>query len=85
MDRGDDSEGFGSGEAPMTDVERANSAEFTDAILIAASLYSDVELAFWLTAPHPLLDMWTPVQLLARGEAGRLLSIMRGLEDGAYV
>lgn len=64
---------------------RANYAEFAEALLIAAGMYSDVELAFWLNAPQPLLEMWTPVQLLARGEADRLLAAMRRLEDGAYI
>lgn len=64
---------------------RPNFAEFADALLIAASMYTDVELAFWLTAPQPLIGMWTPVQLLARGEADKLRSVMRAIEDGAYV
>lgn len=66
-------------------VPRPNFAEFSEALLIAAGLYNDVELAFWLTAPQPLLGMWTPVQLLARGEAPKLLQAMQGLEDGVYV
>lgn len=64
---------------------RPNYAEFAEALLIAATLYDDVELAFWLTAPQPLIEMWTPVQLLARGESARLLSALRALEDGAYI
>lgn len=64
---------------------RPNFAEFHEAVLIAAGLYSDVELAFWLTAPQPLLEMWTPIQLLARGESGRLLQVMRQIEEGVYV
>lgn len=62
-----------------------NFAEFADAVLIAAGMYTDVELAFWLNAPQPLIGMWTPIQLLARGEASKLLSVMRAIEDGAYV
>lgn len=70
----------------MTDVEpRPNFKEFADAILIAAGMYTDVELAFWLTAPQPLIEMWTPVQLLARGEADRLLMVMRQIDDGVYL
>jgi hypothetical protein len=64
---------------------RPNFAEFSEALLIAAGMYSDVELAFWLTAPQPLLDMWTPVQLLARGEAPRLLQVMQQIENGVYI
>jgi Lar family restriction alleviation protein len=64
---------------------RPNFDEFSQALLIAAGLYSDVELAFWLTAPQPLLDMWTPVQLLARGEAPKLLQVMQQIEDGVYI
>jgi hypothetical protein len=62
-----------------------NTHDFAEAFKIAATLYSDVELAFWLNAPQPLLGMWTPVQLLARGEAAELLRVLRGLEDGVYV
>lgn len=62
-----------------------NYAAFSTALLIAAGMYSDVELAFWLNAPQPLLEMWTPIQLLARGEADRLLVVMQQLEDGVYV
>jgi hypothetical protein len=70
----------------MDDVSpRPNFAEFSEALLIAAGLYSDVELAFWLTAPQPMLGMWTPVQLLARGEADRLLMVLKQLEDCVYV
>jgi uncharacterized protein (DUF2384 family) len=64
---------------------RPNFAEFSEALLIAAGFYNDVELAFWLTAPQPLLEMWTPIQLLARGDGPKLLQVMRGLEDGVYV
>ncbi len=62
-----------------------NFAEFSEALLIAAGLYTDVELAFWLTAPQPLLGMWTPIQLLARGEGAKLLQVLQQLEDGVYV
>jgi hypothetical protein len=61
-------------------VARPNYAEFADAVLIAAGMYTDVELAFWLNAPQPLLEMWTPIQLLAKGESVRLLEVMRQLE-----
>jgi hypothetical protein len=64
---------------------RPNFAEFSQALLIAAGIYTDVELAFWLTAPQPLLAMWTPIQLLTRGEAPQLLQVMQQLEDGVYV
>lgn len=64
---------------------RPNFKEFADAVLIAAGMYTDVELAFWLNAPQPLLDMWTPVQLLAKGDAISLLTVMRQLEDGVYI
>lgn len=64
---------------------RPNFSEFVTAITIAAGIYTDVELAFWLTSPQPLLEMWTPVQLLACGEAPRLLAVMRQLEDGVYI
>ena len=63
---------------------RVGYREFSDALLIAAGMYSDVELAFWLNAPQPLLGMWTPVQLLARGESDALLRVMRQIEEGAY-
>lgn len=73
--------------APAASVEqcRPNYQEFSDALLIAAGMYTDVELAFWLNAPQPLINMWTPVQLLARGEADRLLKVMRQIKDGIYV
>ena len=64
---------------------RPNHKEFSEALLIAAGMYTDVELAFWLNAPQPLLEMWTPVQLLARGDAHRLLHVMNQIEDGVYV
>lgn len=72
----------------MTDIEpqpRPNFKEFAEAVLIAAGMYTDVELAFWLNAPQPLAGMWTPIQLLAQGRGDRLLEIMRQLEDGVYV
>lgn len=73
------------GEGGVSKIEpRPNFAEFADALLIAAGLYTDVELAFWLNAPQPMLEMWTPVQLLARGDAARLLQVLRMLEDGVY-
>lgn len=75
----------GLGVAPSDAEARPNFAEFSDALLIAAGLYTDVELAFWLNAPQPLLDMWTPVQLLARGEGSKLLHVLRMLEDGVYI
>ena len=64
---------------------RPNYKEFADALLIAAGMYSDVELAFWLNAPQPMIEMWTPVQLLARGESARLLGVLRQIEEGVYV
>jgi hypothetical protein len=64
---------------------RPNFREFHEAVLIAAGMYSDVELAFWLTAPQPLVGMWTPIQLLARGEADKLLTVLQQLESGVYV
>lgn len=64
---------------------RPNFAEFSEALTIAAGMYADVELAFWLNAPQPMLGMWTPVQLLANGRAADLLTVLRQLEDSAYV
>jgi len=64
---------------------RPNYKNFRDALLTAAGIYNDVELAFWLNAPQPLLGMWTPIQLLARGEAHELLRVMDQLADGVYV
>ena len=64
---------------------RPNFAEFSEALLIAAGMYTDVELAFWLNAPQPMLGMWTPVQLLARGDGPDLLRAMQSLDAGAYV
>lgn len=62
-----------------------NAAAFIEAVSLAATLYTDVELAFWLTAPQPLIGMWTPVQLLARGEAGLLLGRLQAMADGVYI
>ena len=71
---------------PSHDTEPSLNADyFADAVRLAASMYTDVELAFWLNAPQPLLGMWTPVQLLARGEAEDLLRTLRQIEDGTYV
>lgn len=64
---------------------RPNYDEFAEATLIAAGMYNDVELAFWLNAPQPLIGMFTPVQLLAAGRAKELLAVLRRLEEGAYV
>lgn len=64
---------------------RPNYAEWADAVLIAAGLYTDVELAFWLNAPQPLVGMFTPIQLLAAGRGAELLRVMRQLEDGVYL
>ncbi len=62
----------------------ANVGAFLEAVMIAADMYTPGELAFWLNAPQPLLDMWTPVQLLAREEAAHLLVVLHQVEDGNF-
>ena len=59
---------------------------FGDAIkTLEAWWYTDEELARWLTAPQPLLDGLTPIQLLATGRKAELLNVVRALDDGAYL
>jgi hypothetical protein len=58
---------------------------FQQAVGIASELYSDVELAVWLTAPQPLLNNLTPIQLLALGRSPELLRVMQALDEGAYL
>ena len=58
---------------------------FHEAIGIATECYTPVELAFWLNAPQPLLDNWTPVQLLGGGKAEQLLNVMESLESGVHL
>lgn len=59
--------------------------DFVEAVRLAATWYSHAELAVWLTAPQPLLDHWTPLQLLGSGRAPALLQIMNALDQGAYL
>lgn len=72
-------------ENPPAIEPRPSIEAFQESVLIAAGLYTDVELAFWLNAPQPLIGMFTPVQLLASGRADELVRVLRALEDGVYI
>lgn len=63
----------------------ATTHPFAEAVAIAADLYTDAELAVWLTAPQPQADNWTPLQLLGCGKSAELLAAMRRLVDGVYL
>ena len=56
-----------------------------EAITIAAGIYTDMELVVWLQAPQPLLENWTPLQLIACGRGDDLARAMRQMEDGVYI
>jgi len=58
---------------------------FQQAVGIASELYSDIEVAVWLTAPQPLLNNLNPIQLLALGRSPELLRVMQALDEGAYL
>lgn len=57
---------------------------FQQAVGIASEIYSDLELAVWLTAPQPLLNNLNPIQLLALGRSPELLSAMQAFDEGAF-
>lgn len=58
---------------------------FVEALALATELYTDAELAVWLTSPQPLLEGWTPLQLLGCGKAADLLRVMQALDAGVYL
>ena len=66
-------------------VDERSSTPFARAVLIASSWYSDPELAIWFTAPQPLLDGWTPLQLLGCGRANQLESAVIALNESVYL
>lgn len=53
--------------------------------LLERAYYTDAELAAWLTAPQPLLDGATPVELLAAGRKRELLARVQAMDEGTFI
>jgi hypothetical protein len=64
---------------------QAQQDAFVEAVRIAATWYTPVELAFWLSSPQPQNDNWTPVQLLGGTRADELLAAVQQHEGGVYL
>jgi len=60
-------------------------SDFPEVIRIAATLWTDQELAIWLTAPQEQHENWTPLQMLGCGKIGELLQSLKCIEDGVYL
>lgn len=65
--------------------DRIEARPAIEALLIAGGFYTDQEFAIWLTSPQPLLDNWTPIQLIGCGKGDELLRVMKALDDGVYI
>lgn len=47
-----------------------------------AEVYRDEGIVIWMAAPNPLLKGEVPTDLIARGEADKVLAVIAGLAEG---
>jgi hypothetical protein len=74
----------GAGGYPMT--RTVSPSPFADALkLLEQHYYTDDELAQWLTAPQPLFEGLSALQMLAAGRKNEVLASIQRLDDGVYL